>query len=98
MAEASNDKRKPSLRRRCTGLVTKAGADKTIRVDIQDLVKHEMYGKYVRRRTKVAVHDPENAAAVGDTVEIVPCRRLSKMKNWRLLRVVRTARLAAADK
>ena len=98
MAEASKDNRKPSLRRRRVGLVTKAGEDKTIRVSIQDLVKHQIYGKYVRRRTKVAVHDPGNAASVGDTVEIVPCRRISKMKNWRLLRVVRTAKLAAAEK
>ncbi len=80
------------------GMVMKASADKTIRVSIQNLVKHPMYGKYVRRRTKVAVHDPDNAASVGDTVEIVPCRRISKMKNWRLLRVVRTAKLAAADR
>ena len=79
------------------GMVMKASADKTIRVSIQNLVKHPMYGKYVRRRTKVAVHDPDNAASVGDTVEIVPCRRISKMKNWRLLRVVRTAKLAAAE-
>ncbi len=85
------------MRRRMTGLVTSASADKTISVSAQKLVKHEMYGKYVRRRTKLAVHDPENSAAVGDTVEIVPCRRISKMKNWRLLRVVRRAKLAAAD-
>ncbi len=98
MAEALKNNPKPSLRRRRTGLVTSAGADKTIRVSIQNLVKHKMYGKYLRRRTKVAVHDPENVAAVGDTVEVVPCRRISKMKNWRLLRVVRTAKLAPADR
>ena len=98
MAEASNDKQKTSLRRRRTGLVTSASADKTISVSIQNLVKHPMYGKYVRHRTKLAVHDPENVAAVGDTVEVVPCRRISKMKTWRLLRVVRTAKLAAADR
>ena len=98
MAEASNDTRKPSLRRCRVGLVSKAGEDKTIRVSIQNLVKPQMYGKSVRPRTKGAVHDAANAASVGDTVEIVPCRRMSKMKNWRLLRVVRTAKLAAADK
>ena len=72
-----------------TGMVTSKSTDKTIHVQIDALVKEPRYGKYMRRRTKLAVHDPSNAAKEGDLVEIVPCRRLSKTKSWRLVRVVR---------
>ena len=72
-----------------TGVVSSTGGDKTIHVVVENLVKHPQYGKYVRRRTKVAVHDPANTAGLGDLVEIVPCRRMSKSKSWRLLSVVR---------
>ena len=72
-----------------TGIVSAKSSDKTIRVVVESLVKHQTYGKYMRRRTKLAVHDPKNSAGVGDRVEIVPCRRMSKDKSWRLVRVVR---------
>jgi len=72
-----------------TGTVASLSGDKTIRVIVDNLVKHPMYGKYIRRRTKLAVHDPGNAAKLNDFVEIVPCRRMSKAKSWRLVRVVR---------
>ena len=98
MAEASKNDRKPGVRRPTTGVVISDAADKTIRVSVENLVKHRTYGKYIRRKTKVAVHDPKNLASVGDIVEIVPCRRLSKMKNWLLLRVVRKASLAGTAK
>ena len=73
-----------------TGVVTSKSSDKTIRVDINTLLKHPLYGKYLRRRTRLAVHDPGNAAREGDVVEIAPCRRLSRTKSWRLVRVVRS--------
>jgi len=72
-----------------TGAVTSAKGDKTIRVLVSKLVKHPIYGKYIRRATKVAVHDPQNDAKVGDVVDIAVCRRVSKTKSWRLLRIVR---------
>lgn len=72
-----------------TGTVTSAGGDKTIRVQVSNLVKHPIYGKYLKKRTKLAAHDPLNDAKVGDVVEIGPCRRMSKTKSWRLLRIVR---------
>jgi len=72
-----------------TGTVSSVGGDKTIHVVANNLVKHPMYGKYVRRRTKLAVHDPGNVAQLGDVVEIIPCRRVSKSKSWRLVRIVR---------
>jgi small subunit ribosomal protein S17 len=72
-----------------TGTVTSAKGDKTIRVQISHLAKHPIYGKYLRHLTKLAAHDAQNDAKVGDVVDIVPCRRISKTKNWRLLRIVR---------
>ncbi|HUT59546.1 MAG TPA: 30S ribosomal protein S17 [Phycisphaerae bacterium] len=76
-----------------TGVVTSKGSDKTIRVEVIAIVKHPRYGKYVRSRTRLAVHDPGNEAGEGDLVEVVPCRRISKSKSWRLLRVVRRTKL-----
>jgi len=54
-------------------------------------VKHPKYGKYIRRRTKLYAHDEENLAKIGDQVEIMECRPISKTKHWRLVRVVRVA-------
>lgn len=71
------------------GEVSSTGGDKTIRVVVKRLVKHAKYGKFMRRSSKLAVHDPQNTALVGDVVEIVPCRRISKAKSWRLSRVIR---------
>ena len=93
MTEAT-DSKNSSLRRLATGKVSKRSGDKTISVTVENLVKHPMYGKFVRQRSKVAVHDPQNVASVGDLVEIVPCRCLSKNKTWRLVRVVREATIA----
>jgi small subunit ribosomal protein S17 len=65
--------------------------DKTIAVAIDRLVKHSMYGKYVRRTTKVLAHDENNECREGDQVAIAECRPLSRRKNWRLVRVVKSA-------
>ena len=80
-----------SSRRRRTGKVVSDGRDKTVSVAVDFLMKHRKYGKLIRRRTKLSVHDPANAAKVGDVVEIAECRPISKTKSWRLVRVV-TAR------
>ncbi|MBS3734529.1 MAG: 30S ribosomal protein S17 [Phycisphaerae bacterium] len=90
MTEATEQKQKPKARRTRVGTVVSAREDKTARVVLQTLVKHRQYGKYIRKRTKLAVHDPQNQAQEGDQVEIAPCRPLSKSKSWRLVRVVRT--------
>ena len=78
-------------RRTEIGFVTRDKMDKTRRVEIPRLVKHVRYGKYIRRRTICYVHDENNQSKVGDRVEIMETRPLSKMKNWRLLRVVAKA-------
>ena len=61
------------------------------KVAIKFSVKHPKYGKYVRRRTVLHVHDEDNVSKVGDTVEVAECRPVSKTKNWVLLRVVKQA-------
>ncbi len=70
------------------GVVVSKSGDKSVRVQIDYTVKHPMYGKYIKRRTKLGVHDPENEAGIGDTVDITECRPISKSKSWRLVKVV----------
>jgi small subunit ribosomal protein S17 len=77
--------------------VSSTGGQKTIRVDIEQLQKHPYYGKYIRRRTRLAVHDPHETAKLGDIVEIAPCRRISKSKSWRLVRVIRPGSLVTGS-
>jgi len=60
-------------------------------VQIDYRVKHPRYGKYMKHRTKLGVHDERNAAGVGDIVEICECRPISKRKSWRLVNVVTKA-------
>ena len=73
------------------GVVTSDKMQKTRRVEIPRLVKHARYGKYIKRRTVCYVHDEKNETRIGDEVEIMETRPLSKNKNWRLLRVVKQA-------
>jgi small subunit ribosomal protein S17 len=74
--------------------------NKTRRVELERLVPHPKYGKYVRRRTVCYAHDDQNESHVGDQVEIMETRPLSKLKRWRIVRIVKpgAARaLAAAE-
>ena len=71
-----------------TGVVISNSGDKSIKIAIDFKVKHPRYGKYVKRRTKLGVHDERNQAGVGDVVEVAQCRPHSKTKSWRLVRVV----------
>ena len=71
-------------------VVSKTG-NKSIVVQLDYLMKHPKYGKYLRRRTKLSVHDPQNRAGVGDVVDITECRPISKNKSWRLVNVVEKA-------
>jgi small subunit ribosomal protein S17 len=80
-------------RRAAVGVVTSDKTSKTRRVEIPRLVKHQKYGKYLRRRTICYVHDENNESHVGDTVEIVESRPMSRMKRWQLVRVVTKSRL-----
>jgi small subunit ribosomal protein S17 len=78
-------------RRTLVGLVTRDKMKKTRRVEIQRLAKHPRYSKYIKRRTVCYVHDEKDETRIGDTVEIMETRPLSKTKNWRLVRVVKKA-------
>ena len=78
-------------RRVLRGVVTSSKMDKTITVMTERRVRHPVYEKFVGKRTKVHAHDENNTAAAGDLVEICETRPLSKLKRWRLLRVVRQA-------
>ncbi len=75
-----------------TGKVVSNKMDKTIAVSVERLVKHPMYGKYIRRTTKLLAHDANNECKEGDTVSIKPCRPMSRRKSWMLVRVVERAR------
>ena len=74
-----------------TGVVISNSGDKSVRVAIDYKVRHPKYGKYVKRRTKLAVHDEHNRSNIGDTVEISQCRPKSKTKNWHLVKVLEKA-------
>lgn len=70
------------------GTVVSDKMEKTITVSMKRLVKHPRYKKYIRQNTKFKAHDEKNEAKIGDTVEIMETRPLSKTKNWRLVRIV----------
>jgi small subunit ribosomal protein S17 len=70
--------------RTLTGRVVSTKMQKTIAVEIERLVRHGMYGKFIRRTTKLLAHDEEGKAREGDTVIIVPCRPMSRHKSWKV--------------
>lgn len=74
------------------GIVTSDKMIKTRRVEIPRLVRHPLYGKYVRRKTVCIVHDEQEESHTGDRVEIIECRPISKKKRWNLVRVVEKSR------
>lgn len=71
-----------------TGVVVSDKMDKTVVVLVNRLVKHPVYKKYIRRRSKFMAHDEGNSARMGDTVEIIQSRPLSRLKRWRLTKIV----------
>jgi small subunit ribosomal protein S17 len=77
--------------RSLTGRVVSTKMQKTIAVEIERLIRHEQYGKFIRRTTKILAHDENGESKEGDTVEITPCRPLSRRKSWKLSRVVTRA-------
>lgn len=90
MAEQTTDTER-GTRRTLIGVVVRDKMTKTRRVDVERLVKHPRYGKYIKKRTVCYVHDETNESHNGDTVEIAETRHLSKQKCWRLVRVVTKA-------
>ncbi len=80
-----------SKQRTQVGRVVSDKMDKTVTVLLERSVKHALYGKYIKRSTKVHAHDEDNTAATGDTVMIAQCRPLSKSKSWRVIEVLERA-------
>ena len=74
------------------GYVTSDKMDKTIVVEVEDRVKHPLYGKVIRRTSNVKVHDELNSAGIGDSVVISETRPLSATKRWRLVEILERAR------
>lgn len=77
--------------RKLLGVVTRDKNDKTRRVEVARRVQHPKYGKFIKKRTVCYAHDESNESHLGDTVEIVESRPLSKLKRWKLVRVVTRA-------
>jgi small subunit ribosomal protein S17 len=77
--------------RTVAGRVISNKMDKTISVSVERLVKHPVYGKYIRRTTKYLAHDADNSCNEGDVVSISECRPFSKNKSWQVVEVLERA-------
>ena len=84
------------MRTKLTGIVASSKASKTLRVEVNRTFRHPVVGKYVRSRTICHVHDENEQADEGDTVEIEECRPVSKLKRWSLVRIVEKSKDAEA--
>jgi small subunit ribosomal protein S17 len=82
-----------SKQRTVTGRVVSNGMDKTAAIAVERLVKHPVYGKFIRRTSKLLAHDENNECQVGDTVEIAECRPISRRKAWRVVNIVERAEI-----
>lgn len=87
-AEVTEDKK---LSRTLVGRVVSDKMNKSATILIERLVKHPLYGKFIKRSTKLHVHDENNECGIGDTVMIEECRPISKTKSWRLVKVLEQA-------
>jgi len=79
------------VKRTQTGRVVSNKMDKSVSVLIERQIKHALYGKYIKRSTKVLAHDEENSCGEGDKVIIAECRPLSKSKSWRVIEILERA-------
>ncbi|MCH7852875.1 MAG: 30S ribosomal protein S17 [Proteobacteria bacterium] len=78
-------------RRTAVGRVVSNKMDKSVSVAIERLIKHPMYGKYIRRTSKVMAHDANNECNEGDRVAISECRPISKNKSWQVVNIIERA-------
>jgi len=79
------------IKRTKTGRVVSNKMDKSVTVLLERQIKHWLYGKYIKRSTKVLAHDEENSCGEGDRVMIAECRPLSKSKSWRVIEILERA-------
>jgi len=73
------------------GVVVSDKMDKSVVVQTERIVRHKLYGKFIRRRGKFMAHDPENSCAIGDRILIEECRPLSRNKRWRVREIIERA-------
>ncbi|MEU6134501.1 30S ribosomal protein S17 [Nocardioides sp. NPDC057577] len=92
MAETTTEGTERNTRKVREGLVVSDKMDKTIVVEVEDRVKHPLYGKVMRRSSKLKAHDEQNTAGIGDRVLVMETRPLSATKRWRLVEVVERAK------
>lgn len=92
MAETETTELNRTRRKVRVGVVSSDKMDKTVVVTIKNLVRHPMYGRTLRQNKKFKAHDENNDAHIGDTVEIMETRPLSKEKTWRVTRVIERAK------
>ena len=81
-----------NLRKTRVGIVVSNKMDKTIVVAVRDNVKHAVYSKIIKRTTKIHAHDENNECSIGDIVEVMETRPLSKTKRWRLVEIIERAK------
>ena len=79
------------IKRTQTGRIVSSKMDKSVTVLLERQIKHPLYGKYIKRSTKVRAHDEENSCNEGDKVIIAECRPLSKSKSWRVIEILERA-------
>ena len=90
MSEVKNEERGDRKSRQ--GYVVSDKMDKTVVVEVEDHVKHALYGKVVRRSSKIKAHDEQNTAGIGDLVLIAETRPLSASKRWRIVEILEKAK------
>jgi len=81
-----------AMRKVRTGRVVSRSGEKSAVIELERLMKHPMYGKYIRRRKKLHVHDEKNECQVGDLIRVMETRPVSKLKRWRLVEVLEKAK------
>jgi small subunit ribosomal protein S17 len=81
-----------NLRKERTGVVISNKMDKSIVISVGRRVKHPIYGKFVKKSTKLMAHDDQNSANIGDTVKIMETKPLSRNKCWRLVEIIERAK------
>ena len=79
------------MRRQVTGIVVSNKMDKTVIVEVETLVKHQRYHKYIKRRARFTAHDEKNDCQIGDSVLITESRPLSRKKRWRVNDIIKKA-------
>ena len=92
-----NAEQTSSTQRRTIGRVVSNKMTKSVTVSVERLVRHAVYGKFIRRTTKIMAHDEEGTCREGDTVAIVECRPISKRKAWKVVEVIERAPAEAED-